>query len=80
MNKEVAVSFKFPLQGRDGGIAFPSVQGKLVFSDSEGVVIEDSAGVERAIPHASIQDVQVTTRIERPNSGLVIPNNVRGGP
>jgi hypothetical protein len=77
MSKEVQVSFKFPLQGRDGGIGFPSVSGKLVHHDDEGVVIEDSAGIERAVPHASIQDVQVTTRIERPNSGLVIPN-VRG--
>lgn len=77
LNKEVQVSYKFPVPTPDRGIAFPGATGKLVFADAEGIVLEDSAGIEQAIPHSSIQTVTVTTRIERASPGILIPN-IRG--
>lgn len=75
-NKRVSVAFKFPMQGQGGGLGFPSCVGRMVDADAEGVTL-DVDGVERGIPHASIQYVEGVSEIERAAGGLVIPN-IRG--
>lgn len=77
LNKEVRVSYKFPMPTRDGSIGWPGTSGKLVAADAEGICLEEG-GIEEIVPHSSIQTVALTTKIERAPAGLVLPN-IRGG-
>lgn len=78
LQSDVVIALSIPMPaGKEGGITFPLVEGRIQEIHDDCVVLLSIKGDTLCIPDARIQHVIKPSKIARPDTGLVGANGER---